>query len=325
MPIRQRVFNANGSIAGMTEYSYDVKISHLVPSMEVKPRTNWQGFSNPAYSFQISHVVVGEAQLAKKETFTYTGTNTVKEEEYYAYNSNGLLTRKMYYNSNGDCITEKTTYPDDMPYEKVYKKMTERNMLSYPIEHVICNNSAVVESSLTTYSEWENSIYPWSVYCYRPNKPNTNFSAFSGVVLGYYDLPELTINKYSHGRICNYTLKDGTERSYLWGYNWEYPVVEVTGISYPEFAAALKSKYLSGRIKPDKNDMFDLFSVLRKWNVRIFTYQPQVGVYKSTSFNGSVNEYRYDNLGRLKSFYRGSLFTNQELREQYTYHLNTNQ
>ncbi len=323
MPICLRMFDSNGNIASMTEYSYDVKTLHLVPSMEVKPHINWQGFSNPAYSFRVSHIVVGEAQLANKKTFTYSGTNSVKEEERYGYNDNGLLVWKAFCNSAGDTIMEKTTYPNDMAYGEVYKKMTERNMLSFPIENIVYNNSAVTKSTLTTYFEWENSIYPWSIYCYRPNKPDLHFVAFCGKTLGCYGLPELTINEYVHGRICNYTLKDGIERSYMWGYNWEYPVVEVTGISYHEFVAALKPKYLSGKIKLGENDMLDLFSVLRKWNARIFAYHPQIGTYKSTSLNGGLNEYHYDNFGRLASVYRGTLFTGQELREQYTYHLKT--
>lgn len=328
MPISESVFEASGELLSKTEYCYDVNVTHLIPSIEVRPHYNWQGFSYPAYSFQISHIVTGEAKLKERESFIYTtlsdgNTYIIKENELYSYNENGLLAKKVYYNSKGDTITERSTYPNDIANGNIYKKMVARNMLAYPIERIVYNNSEVMKSTLTTYSEWGNSIYPWHIYCYKPNTPDISFNTFNGIVSDKYGIPELTINEYTNGRICNYSLKDGTQKSYMWGYNWEYPILEVSGMSYKDFINALKRNNISNQKALYEKKADELFSIFGKQNMKTFAYRPLIGISKSTTHNGGANEYLYDTFGRLKSIYRGSVFTKQELQEHYTYHLKT--
>lgn len=325
-PLRERIYDASGNLVDKTEYSYDVSVSHLVPSMSVTAHFNWHGFHNPAYSFCVSHIVSGESKLAEKTHTRYTNgnndsENSIKEKTYYSFNDNGLLRQTTYIDSKGDTITEKVTYPDDIKGDAVYIQMSSMNMLDYPVEKSMYNNSRLTNSTLTTYKESGKSFFPYEFYSYTPKTPDENFKSFNGIVSQKYSSPELVISEYSYGRICSYALKDGTVKSYLWGYNSEYPILEAIGIPYSEFIWKLKSNGMSEIYSFTDKNISDVFRIFDNAMINVYTYQPSVGMMKSVNSSGMIKEYMYDSFGRLGSVYRGALTKPLELQEKYQYNI----
>lgn len=109
----------------------------------------------------------------------------------------------------------------------------------------------------------------------------------------------------------------------LWGYNYQYPVAEIKGLSYTDVMTAL-GQTLIDRVAagtPSDADMTSIRSTLASKNAMVttYSYSPLIGMVSSTAPNGIKTCYSYDSWGRLKETYFMDGATKKVI-QSYTYH-----
>jgi len=109
----------------------------------------------------------------------------------------------------------------------------------------------------------------------------------------------------------------------LWGYNYQYPVAEIKGLSYADVLTAL-GQALIDRVAlgtPSVADMNTIRTVLASKTalVTTYTYYPLIGIISSTASNGLTTYYSYVFWGRLKETYFMDGATKKVI-QSYTYH-----
>jgi len=97
--------------------------------------------------------------------------------------------------------------------------------------------------------------------------------------------------------------------TYIWGYNYQYPIAEIKNATYTEVAGAVQSVFsmnidnLSAMTVPNESKLKDgsLQNALSNALVTTYTYKPLVGITSVTDPRGVTTTYNYDDFNRLQS------------------------
>lgn len=257
-----------------------------------------------AYDCREYTIERGGRILSKKTITNYdlTGTHPATIVELYEYNTRNQLTVKI---TKRDCcgtddLIEEYTYPSSDT------ELVRRNMLSTVIEkeQIESNNG------LTLYNE-----------CYH----YPNGAVLPDYFAGLYSRIELTYDRYDgKGNLLQCTRLDGTPVSYIWSYNYRYPVAEIVGATYNQVSAALNMNMtaLASNKNPSEsiiNSIKSLKTSLPNAFVTICTYKPLTGMLTATDPSGVTTYYEYDSFNRLKRTYIKENTAEKNIRT-YNYH-----
>ena len=214
-------------------------------------------------------------------------------------------------NSNGEDWVTRTVFPYNDTYinSEPYKSMVTKNMLDYPLEVKIekGSNNQFVNQTFTSYKQVSNMILPDVISV----KYTSNGAAEPRIVYNNYD---------SHGNpMC--IIKDNVDTIvYLWGYNYQYPIVEIRGATYQEVMTKMPATLNSilTKIDPEGADFNSINSVrnaLPNAQFTTYTYKPLIGIESITDPRGITMRYEYDSFGRLMK-----IIQNGKVMESYDYH-----
>jgi hypothetical protein len=195
--------------------------------------------------------------------------------------------------STGEVIEQTIKYAYDFPGVAIYDQMrlANVNMIAQPVDVKVTDVSHAKELSrtLTNYAIAGASpgfIAPVSVESSTHGDPLKT---------------EITFLYNDNGNVTQITGKNGLIKSYLWGYNYLYPIAEFTGVDY---ATAMGSTNVSNlQNTTDEASLRTILTALRNSNasamVSTFTYNSLIGVSSQTAANGQDKFYEYDDFGRL--------------------------
>ena len=112
--------------------------------------------------------------------------------------------------------------------------------------------------------------------------------------------------------------------SYIWSYNYRYPVAEIVGATYNQVSAALNMNMtaLASNKNPSEsiiNSIKSLKTSLPNAFVTICTYKPLTGMLTATDPSGVTTYYEYDSFNRLKRTYIKENTAEKNIRT-YNYH-----
>ena len=178
---------------------------------------------------------------------------------------------------------------------------------SVPIEVTQEKNGTVVAKRKNTYQTvGTGKIYLKTISNAKGNDPLTE-----RVIVDGYDAKGNIIqthNKDSEippvGGGPGVTTSDAT--SYIWGYDYHYPIVKATNAEYTELTSALStlSQTVSSLQTMDnatlKTTLDQLRTLLPNAQITTYTYKPQIGVETITDPRGYTMTYTYDEFHRLK-------------------------
>jgi len=233
--------------------------------------------------------------LLKSETETWKRDNsTFSQTTAYHYDNNQYVqpSRIVTTNSKGQEITKYLSYSYDFANQDLYAQMKAKNMISQVIEEQVYNNTLEKEISKV-----------------RTNYKKVNFgSGFfvpQSIVQSNAGGPMDTLIKYDQydlkANVIQTTEKGGLVKSYIWAYNYKYPVAEITGLDYATATAGISIPNLQA-IDND-SEMITALSGLRSSFsnalVRTFTFKPLLGVSSASDHSGLTSFYEYDDFGRL--------------------------
>lgn len=213
-------------------------------------------------------------------TFTYDNVNQIKTET-----------------KSDNLSTVSTTYKYPYDYStSVYQNMVSRNIVAPVIETLTKNGSTEVEKVNTNYNQYtatNGNIYlPSSI---------TKTSSRSGSSI----TDQLTYQTYDKkGNPVAARDVDGQLKVFIWGYNGEYLVAEITGVALSSVTGAnsslsgIATTPISGALPAAAETAIRNLS-----NARVVTYdyKPLVGISKITDVTGRTTTYNYDSLNRLQT------------------------
>lgn len=221
----------------------------------------------------------------------------------YDWNNSNLKTI-VNKNSKNETIITQYQYPSDWAGNPIYDKLIDQNRISDPITITQLNNGNIISATYNEYSDFNGIVQKSGVF---QKKGSDQF---------YETDRKITYNSYDiKGNITQYTLNNGIPVAIIWGYDGQYPIAKIEGVSYTDLT--MPSNYTSNIINalidqttnyPQNTDHIkNLFNQLRindickNAMVTTYQYKPLIGVSSITQPNGQTEYYNYDTSNRLQS------------------------
>lgn len=230
--------------------------------------------------------------IETKETIFLKNNNFVQQIKSFSYNYNHIKPiRETTTNSKGETLTTEYQYPPDWKDNPIAQRLTAENRIAEPLTVVQKNGSNNVISAIyNEYNDFSGILQKSRVF----QKKGNDKSAEGDDVITY--------NSYDNkGNITQYTPKNGIPVSIIWGYNGQYPIAKIEGVSYTDissFVTTLENASNGGTLT--KDSFTNLRNALPKAMITTYIYQPLVGVTRIIQPNGQTEYYKYDDAGRLQ-------------------------
>lgn len=247
----------------------------LIGIKEVEKTSNDSIIRFKAIEYEPTHF-----QISKEKMFD--SKSTIEQDE------NGMIT------GNGDNYTTQFKYAynfNEIPYTLLVKQ----NILSPIIEKTeFRNNDKFLKRIKTNYFNWSsNIIAPQSIELQTNSMLN----------------PEklITYTQYNnYGNPLSFVKNDDLTHTYIWSYNYQYPIAEIKNASYNQVQSAVPGflSYIEQHPNPSDLQLNSLFNTLRtnlpNAQVTTYTYKPLVGMTSMTDPRGVTTFYQYDSFNRLQ-------------------------
>lgn len=268
----------------------DYNSGHVLPDL-VKV------FKLPLFALSNYYIEVGCSNLIKIEEIE-NGVKTVTEN---IFNSKSVLKTVTFTNSQNIQSVTNYTYCTDInnPPGSISYKMTQSHMIGIPIEKSISVDGKEVERIKTNYIN-DSEITMGLILPGNIEKSTTNPNNKHRII---------QFQKYDRkGNLLQYKGLDDIPTSYIWSYNYQYPIAEIKNATYAEVNSALSTvgltsiDALSTNINPDKIklDKLRTLPILSNAMITTYKYQPLVGMLESTDPSGITTYYEYDTSNRLR-------------------------
>lgn len=112
--------------------------------------------------------------------------------------------------------------------------------------------------------------------------------------------------KYAAGNIVEMKVNEEPFTSYLWGYNSQYPIAEITNASYSDVSASLGGQAVIDQLNGtsvSENLIMQKMAALRtsipNAHITSHSYKNLLGIASKTDPRGVTEYYEYDDFGRL--------------------------
>lgn len=280
-----------------------------------------QGRTVPTrYTFYDYSMNLQEKKLVQVEEKTYdqlSGSYLANTTNYIFGNSNHTYPTKIQQTTNtaGDMIvTEKKYAADFVPTgslddpSSAIALLQSKNILGAEIESVQYrqdvngNNKKYISGTLTTYLPLKP--YPEKIYRLEMASPLSSFQ-FSRISSGSFskDSHYKLSGSFSYnnsGNLVEQSKADDIVTSYVWGYDFSYPVAQITGANRSSSLGSINESTIqsitgSTLLNQLQNIRHNVPGAL----VTLFTYQPLVGMTTQQDQRGRNTYYEYDALARL--------------------------
>ena len=221
----------------------------------------------------------------------------VTKNNFYENSSNLLLTRSEEVDSKNNLIRYNYTHPHDYLGVSIYNQMVNRNMIDQKVDETVTN--VTLNKPISTLK--------YNYGTYSSGSSTTPLILFSNVQKskGVASLEtESTINQYDiKGNVLQTTDKNGIVNSYIWGYNYSYPVAKIINGSYDYIVtgSGINLTLINSPTTSDANMRLELNKIRQYTSsfVATYTYLPLVGMTSETDLAGHTKYYEYDNYNRL--------------------------
>ncbi|MEM9991578.1 MAG: hypothetical protein AAF738_07415, partial [Bacteroidota bacterium] len=234
-------------------------------------------------------------KLATKQTVvTKEGTEELRQvtETFYESIPNHYNpTKTNFTDSQGDLFETVIHYP----YEENNVVLLSENRLNLPLKTMQYKEGTLMQTAITTYGSFLGSDPLQNTF-------NILVQSMSGAKNTHALEERVTYHGYTkYGQVREVSKTNGTHITYLWGYDYNYPVAKIENATYSEVSAVLDEatiQNLTGTAL--ESALNSLRASLPTAMVSTYIYQPLVGVIQTTDPRGQNIYYQYDGMGRLK-------------------------
>ncbi len=309
---KEVTLNANGDLVRKVENEYLDEGGKSLYGLVVRYFNDGssQGSSYQRNRYLISRTSnhFGLYRLAKSTSTNYfqnvvtSTTDSITEVQTFSYARGNRIKEKTITLSNGELLTTKHIYPDNINFSTQFglsgeaasiKGMVNSNMIRFPIQTTMKKGDNYVDGTYATYKQLNNGII--ALDCV--------FNLKNQLVTSILD-PEVNINGEIE-RHSNFTKdktyidydtkgnliqvatneqsemprRDGSTTSYLWSYNQSLPVAKLVGGKFSSNPNLSEASYIGFESNEKSNDNpdNDYWSVNR--SSQSFTTDSKVGKY----------------------------------------------
>lgn len=267
-----------------------------------------------------------------KTVYNEAPLTNVEVNNKYIYSKVHLQPLAMFQNkSNGDSTATFYTYPKDFSSGNTsITNLIANNILVNPIERVTAvkkqNSYFVKEGELNLYQTVGNGLLdrkdvletttPIPLASFKFSNRNIGVLPTEGTYTSYGTdtryKPAYSFLQYDvSGNPLEMKVKELPVTVYLWGYNRQYPVLEIKNATYSEVATALTQAAIDNLNSSShteatmetliRNAADKLRNALPQAMVSSYTYRPLVGMTSKTDARGITEYYKYDGMQRLQA------------------------
>jgi YD repeat-containing protein len=238
----------------------------------------------------------------KKETIhPSTGTGGLITTTDYTYDLSTLQPiKEQSINSKGETLISQSKYPTDFSSAAPYNTMISKNILTPVIEQTsyknIVSNPNFLNSTKTNYDYWNGSNWstsPTNIIVPRTVDSKSKDQSAYETRMRYYSYDD-------KGNPTTVLKENDVKKTYLWGYNKNYPVAEIIGADYATASTYFTQSVLDNPVSDAsmRNHLNNLRNIPGAF-VTTYTYKPSVGITSQTDPNGRTIYYEYDAFNRL--------------------------
>ena len=212
--------------------------------------------------------------------------------ESYTYNDD-MMIKSIQRSSDGQTTTENIVYSSELN-DNISKEMKDRNII-VPMETSKFINGILAAKNRTGYRNENGLILPSLTEQYDLDK------------LSYRE--HVKFDKYDNNGNPLQITRDGIPSVYIWGYSNEYPVAEISNMTYQDLLKYIPESSLTSiaNAKTQSSNHMAILANLQKSiatnrlcsSMTIYTYKPLVGITSQIAPNGLTTCYEYDSSGRL--------------------------
>lgn len=251
-----------------------------------------------SHNFSLNPIRLENWRMVQKKTTVYNeGDMEILETSLYGYDSFFQRNRITTYDSKGNEMIESTKYANGNS-DNISKKMTNKYMISVPIERIVFINKNVIKANKTIYKDTLNLILPFQEYSFASNqaKPLNSYS-------NYYEL-KMIYNKYNiKGKLLETIDSKNNYSALIWDRNNIYPIAIVNNCNHNIASNVIGSYNTDGITPPDQQKELSIRSSLYmkvpNASINTYSYKPLVGVTSITNPSGITTYYEYDIFNRL--------------------------
>ncbi|GAA5035339.1 hypothetical protein GCM10011506_27980 [Marivirga lumbricoides] len=239
------------------------------------------------------------------------------------FDENGIIKRSTYKIYEYDNESHKNLTAEIFGFENTSQKITYEYPGDYPTQtdmttedfDKMVNELHVLDPVIKTTINEDDNLQNILVNNYEVNgDPRLISSKSYNVVDGSFD-QNTSITYSTNGKVKEVVNKDGVKHSYIWGYNNSYPIVEGIGIDISSltdiitnasgstdlenFWADLGDFELGGDKRETFYDNIRMQLGNEVGDIKIYTYDPLIGMTSQADMNDQIVFYEYDDYNRL--------------------------
>ncbi|WP_185205209.1 hypothetical protein [Chryseobacterium sp. C3] len=309
--------SVNTSKSYLYNYHANIKSVKGIDTSSLNFYAKWIPTSNCTTEFTLVdsksiNLVNGSYELFSNYYFTQTeditqDNITLKNEFFYSSPNHFGLTKKKTTVTEISPVVNETTYA--YAHEKNNQLLISKNMIGIPLETTITQTVGGVTKTLGK----TETVYPTALSTPQTGNLVLPLSEKSYDKLNNTMSTDVTYDKYDDkGNIVQYTEKDGTPVTIVWGYNQTEPIATIEGITYDQLTATVSTNAIVSASNDDASDPskeglllnalndFRKLSALSGKKITTYTYDPLIGVTSITPVSGIREIFVYDTAGRLK-------------------------
>ena len=223
----------------------------------------------------------------------------VTTNKTYNYNNSNHLqiSSELTTNSLGEALETKYYYPGDneVASEPYINELFSRNILT-PIKSQLFRAGNKLSERKTVYKNWGDNTNP----LFLPE-----LIQGSKGQLSLENRVRFVKVDTANGNVLQLRQENGTNVSYIWGYNGTLPVAKIENAEYSSISTALITDAQTASLDSNEENLKIKLKAIRdalpNAMVTTYTYKPLVGVSSITDPKGDTITYEYDSFGRLKS------------------------
>jgi len=247
-------------------------------------------------------------QLVNKEVREYSGAQYVSNLTNYSYNTQNKLPQEISTtNSDGTIHRTEYTYPVNFSAISPYNTMVQMFMVSPVISEKHYRGNTLIKTLRNNYQLYQNKFYARSsIEQAFGNNPFQTLVTFHD-----YDKRQNILSLTEIGK---------PTVSYIWGYNYQYPLAKLVNFPLSSVRNVLSTS-TQERIA-EANELSDtdslqldnLFGQFPSAHITTYNYKPLVGMTFMKGPNKLRHHYTYDAWGRLQN-----VFTEGQKVKEVTY------